>query len=585
MKSSIQYSKDTGVACIAATSHSAAMSAQMENPLFPALRSSPTAASGANRQKQIHRGLLHPAYHILLASALSISMAAGVAINAVYFSQTHVQKPDHPYFGLVGERGVLIKAHVVDPDKPAAPPVTAVLTLDGATSNLPLAGPAVLPASIPDGPGVVQHSLADCFTATIPASWVKPGLEVRITAGPAIVNFNNLNIGAPTKVVMTMFDVQYFNDTTGDYPTGTLEELEAKWPVADLEIRRIPHVVFPELVIPPRTGFPATRVTSLGDYKALTALGYGGEKAAYAWNGALKRAAGRNGRFSLYYTNIHGVSAGGLGGGFAAVGSGTGQGILHHELGHALSLPHWGDSTTYPYKGAMHGIEPPAIYNETHAGPTWGYDLRLKAFIPPTVQPGNVGNRPVGTYKGDPMQGGGTDSQEPGYLLNHFSDFSIYQMRNYLQGHVVVWNEDLGAYAVWNQSTGGYTSTVSNNGVQYPIERGVQIISVLASISGSTPDVNLVYPPIGPYSGGLIRLFDPRNAADRAAAAAIFAPANGCDVSLRIIQGGVEKIHMLAAPWEPGADPLSSGSLITEAVNIPVSILMRMAWRPGSRLW
>jgi hypothetical protein len=33
---------------------------------------------------------------------------------------------------------------------------------------------------------------------------------------------------------------------------GTLDELEAKWPVADLVLRRVPNIVFRERVIPPR---------------------------------------------------------------------------------------------------------------------------------------------------------------------------------------------------------------------------------------------------------------------------------------------------------------------------------------------
>jgi hypothetical protein len=98
-----------------------------------------------------------------------------------------------------------------------------------------------------------------------------------------------------------------------------------------------------------------------------------------------------------------------------------------------------------------------------------------------------------------------------------------------------------------------------------------QVISVMASISGAKPDVNMVYPPIGPYTTGLIRLFDPRVAADRSSAASIYAPAGGCDLSLRLIQGGVEKIYMLAAPWEPAVDPLSGGSLKTEAINLPAA--------------
>ena len=528
---------------------------------------------------------------IPLVILAAMGIAPAVSIDAVYFGQTHLHQPDHPYFGLVGGRNTLIKAHVTDPATPASPVVTAVLSLGGQTLDLPLNGPATLPASIPDGLGVVQHSLSNTFTATIPSSWVKTGMQVTVNAGPASVGFTDLKVGAPTKVIMTMLDVNYFADTSGDYPAGWQAELEAKWPVADLELRRVPDIVFHELVIPPRpdVSAQAARIKSPADYTMQTGLGFDGEQAAaLVWNAALKRAAGRSGRLSLYFTSIYGANAGGQAGGFAGVGNGTSVGILHHELGHALSLPHWGDSTTYPYKGAMHGIAAPDIYNETHAGPVWAYDLRTQVCIPPTVQPGDVGNHPTGTYKADPMQGGGTGWQAPGFLMNHMSDYSVFKMREYLHSHVLVWNESLGSYASWNQGAGAYTATVSNNGVQYPLERDVQVISVMASISGAKPGVNMVYPPIGPYAAGIIKLFDPRVAADRSSAASIYAPAGGCDLSLRVIQGGVEKIYMLAAPWEPTADPLTSGSLKTEAINLPAAdgpvTLAELLFTPDAQL-
>ena len=431
---------------------------------------------------------MRPAIIALFALAAALGSSAAVSIDTVYFAQTHVQEPAHPYFYLVGNRDTLIKAHVVDPATPASPPVTAILTLDGQTLNLPLTVLRCFPRRSPTDRASSSTPPANSFTAMIPKAWVKSGLTVTVTAGAAQADFNTLKIGAPTKVVMTMFDVQYFADTNNDYPAGWKEELEAKWPVAELEVRRIPHVVFPELVIPPRGGAPAARVKSKADYTAQTGLGFDGEQAAaLAWNGALKAAAGKSGRISLYYTNIYGVGAGGQAGGFAGVGSGTSVGILHHELGHALSLPHWGDSTTYPYKGAMHGIAAPAIYNETHAGPTWAFDPPTQAFIPCTVQPDNVGAKPAGTYKADPMQGGGTGCQEPGYLMNHFSDYSVFKMRSYLDGHVLVWNEALGQYAYWNQTARDYTNMVTNNGVNFPIERDVPVISVMASISGANP--------------------------------------------------------------------------------------------------
>jgi autotransporter-associated beta strand protein len=519
----------------------------------------------------------------ILALLLGASFTqAQTSISAVYFGQTHVQKATDTYFGLVGNRETLIKAHVVNPNGTTpAPTVTATLTASGLSNLvLTLTGPATLPASIPDGLGVVQHSFANTFTGYIPANYVKTGLRVTVTAGTASTTITNMKVSAPTKVIMTMTDVQYFSNTTSDYAAGIFDELEAKWPVADLEVRRLRNVVFPELVIPPRSdvGAKAARLKSKADYTIQTGLTFDGEQAAaLAWNGALKRAAGRSGRWSYYYLNVYNANAGGQAGGFAGVGSGTSEGILQHESGHAMSLPHWGDSGAYPYKGAMHGISAPAIYNATHAGPVWAFDLRTKpgAFIPPTTQPGNAGGKPVDTYKADPMQGGGFGWQEPAYQLNHFSDYSVNQMRNYLNGHVVVWNPALnsgnGSWAQWNSTAGAYTTTVSNNGVQFPTTRDTQVISIMASISGSNPGVTMVYPPIGPYQAGLIRLFDPTVPADRTSAQSIFSPANGSDLCVRVVQGGVTKTYMLAASWLTNQGLTSSGSLVTEAINLPAS--------------
>jgi autotransporter-associated beta strand protein len=514
----------------------------------------------------------------LLTLALAVVSAHAVSIDAIYFAQTHVQKATDPYFGTVGGRDVFIKVHATDPATPASPSVFATLSLAGQALTVQLTGPATLPASIPDGLGVVQHSSANSFTGILPAAWVKTGLQVTVNAGSVMSTVTNMKVTAPTKVIMTMTDVQYFSDTNSDYPAGTFAELEAKWPVADLEIRRLRHVVFPELVIPPRTdvGTKAERIRSKAEYTAKTGLPFDGEQAAaLAWNGALKRAAGRSGRWSLYYLNVYNAFAGGQAGGFAGVGAGNSIGILHHELGHAMSLPHWGDNAAYPYKGDMHGIQAPAIYNDTHAGPVWAFHLPTRAFIPPTTQSGNAGGKPVGTYKADPMQGGGEGWQEPAYLMNHFSDYSTNQMRNYINGHVVVWNPTLnsgnGSWAQWNQTAGDYTTTVSNNGVEYPTERDTQVISIMASISGSDPGVTMVYPPIGPYTAGLIRLFDPTVAADRTAANSIFSPTTGSDLCVRVVQGGVTKTYMLAASWVTNQDPYSSGSLVTEAINLPAA--------------
>lgn len=107
----------------------------------------------------------------------------------------------------------------------------------------------------------------------------------------------------------------------------------------------------------------------------------------------------------------------------------------------------------------MFGVKAPVNYKDTHAGPTWAFDLPNKRFIPPTVQENAViprGNRTniVGTYKQDPMQGGGVGDQEEGYIFRHFSDYSLYNAQKYLEDHIVIWNEDRNSYVSWDDLTG-----------------------------------------------------------------------------------------------------------------------------------
>lgn len=502
-------------------------------------------------------------------------------VDAVFFAQTHVQEPDQAYFGLVSDREALIKAHVVGPRGARSPEIEAVFELNGEELRLPLSGPTFLPQFVTKKPGQVQHSFNTSFTAMVPKEWVKPGLSVSVVTPEETHDVGEIHIGAPNELTMTMFDVHFFRLSGGGYPLGWEQELEAKWPVAKLTVNRIPNVVFEELVVPYRRDAqtPVVRVNSKEDYFAQTGKKFDGEQAATGqWNRALQRAAGRRARTSYYYTNIYGVGAGGQAGGFAGVGNGNKVGILHHESGHAFSLPHWGNSNAYPYKGDMLGIAAPNTYRETHAGPTWAFDLPSRQFIPPTVQPNVVSMyAEVGVFKADPMQGGGSGDQEQGYIFRHFSDYSVNQIRNYLQRHLVRWNPQLNSYAAWDQATAGYTQLVANNGVSYPVARDVSVISVMASISAASRDgvssktVSMIYPPIGPYLAGLIELYDPSVDADRQSADNNFCPDSGCDVSFRVTQGGATATYMVAASWDPTVSPLSYDSLSTQAINLPAS--------------
>jgi len=388
-------------------------------------------------------------------------------------------------------------------------------------------------------------------------------LVVEVRTGASVIR-HAIRVGAPTLVQMKMFDVHYFGRGDEDYPTNFFQELAAKWPVTGLEIERVRKINFPELVIPARAKLPAARVTSPEEYLKKTGEKFDGEQAAaLQWVWALSRAGG-NRDVAMCYINILGVSAGGQAGGLNGVGT-IRLGVMHHELGHALGLPHIGEEKNYPYRGEMFGIKPPTVFNEVHVGPTWAFDLPSQKFLPPTVQAGK-GRWLTGTYKADPMQGGGDGDQEAQFRLRHFSDYNVHRMQNFLERRVAILRH--GQYYKWDDATGDYTRKVENDGVTYPIAEDVPVISVMAAMTLADPDVNMVYPPIGPYRGNLIRTFDPRQPADREAAHKTFSPKAGSDFTLKISQGGKEHFYLLPASAAEDNDPKALRSLATSAVNL-----------------
>jgi len=461
-----------------------------------------------------------------------------------------------------------------------APVVTAVLSLKGATTTITLSGPSILPLSIPNGPGIVQHRFENSFTAILPKAWVQPGLSATIKAADREHIVDELKIGAPNKMVMNMYDLHFFSRQTGDYPTGWENEFIAKIPSSDLEIRRIRDIVLSEIVVLPTGGFPALRISSSNEYRTLTGKNYSeGRTEAKQWMKALRDASGKSGSSKLHYGNVYGRGGGGLAsiGGLFAAGDGTNPGVLLHEIGHSFRLPHWAQTNTYPYwksigypyEGSMHGIDP-RPGNAFHTGPTWAFDLTRLAFLPPTAIAGSPN---AGYYQKDPMQGGGSSKgdQPAGFLLNFFPDFSVWHIMDHLEKNLVQWNSSLNEYAIWDAETGDYTQIVNNYLPQIlKTQDEKEIYSILAGVSAVTPDGNIVYPPMGPYLSGTTHLYDPGKPIDRLfAISSNFAPSGGCDVSLKIIQGGKTKIYMLPISWNNSLDPLKANSYKLKALNIP----------------
>ena len=508
-------------------------------------------------------------------------------IDRVFFAQNHVQEPGSPYFKLVGSMPTLIKVQVYSETGAPAPVVIARLDLDSKTLDLPLCGPKTLPRRPTCDPVLMPQSYTDSFTAMIPKEWVRTGLKVTVELRDydylgldaddndythsvsanriKILDrqvLNDLTIGAPTQLVMQMFDIHYFGGGVGaDLPQGWQSELQAKLPVAKLVVHRARGLMFNEIVMPPMFDKPSGKYTSLADFKQRTGHDYDGEQGvALRWGSALKAAGGRHQFWRPYHMNICGVHAGGQGGGYRSCGSIHRHGVIIHELGHSFGLPHWIKNKDYPYKRTMYGQDQgkPTVPN---AGPVWAFDMGRADFIAPRRM---VGGKLVWTK--DPMQGGGKSGLKD-YMFKHFSDYSDWRMQKRFENQGVYWNAAAGNYAQWDQTTGAYDKVVENDGVLLPLERDVQVISLLASANVVVPEANIIYSPIGPYTGGLIRMFHADSPVDRLEAQKFGYSDAHTNVCLRVTQGGKVSTYIMRAGVSPDDDPMKVFN--ASAINLP----------------
>jgi len=532
---------------------------------------------------------------LLLSCAIALSVLNAHAqgaetrprIDRIFFAQHHVLEPTNQYFKLIGSLEALIKVQVYSDSPMPAPYVFAILELNGNIREIRLLGPKQLDKKPDVDPVLMEHSYDDSFTAVIPGEWIKTGLKASVEIRD--YNYNDvgnddadygesspgkyinvldqkdlgaINVGAPTKLVMQFFDIHYFGRGKGaDFPEGWETEMKARLPVADLTIHRAKGIMFDEIVMQPMQEKPSTKYKSVEEFRQKMGIDFDGEQGiALQWCRALKEAGGTFAFWRPYEVTIGGVHSGGQAGGYRSCANLHRHGVILHELGHTFGLPHWATNRDYPYKRTMYGKD---RGEETipNAGPTWAFDINRREFLAPyTIVEGKR------DWKRDPMHGGAW-SREKDYLYRHFSDYSMMRIKKRLEDQAVYWNEELGQYAQWNQETAAYDKVVENDGVKLPIERDVDVISLLATANLVVPDSNIIYPPIGPYTGGLIRLFDAEVETDRKAAESLGYGGDKCSVALRVTQGGNTKTYLLKAKVSPDDDPLKA--FTAAAINLP----------------
>ncbi|AXQ30209.1 peptidase M66 [Solimonas sp. K1W22B-7] len=429
------------------------------------------------------------------------------------------------------------------------------------------------------------------YVATLPQSWLKPGLRLRVTATGATASaWTNVVVGSDSDFTVRILPFYLFGATEADVSLATagapsadaIDDMFAVWPVATVEVGNHPaaKVSWPSLVVPPRGDSAGVRQPA---YVASNTDGYkDGFAGLSTLHGIVSSLRGANGEANLavqYYAPLLARNAsgrfqsagGGIGGGSVGTGDTAYAGIFIHEQGHAFGLPHAGDSYdsgNYPYEwGSLKGSE-------------WGFDAvrRLfRAILIPASSSNYAGCRSH-TFGGharavdglnrcikqDPMQSGAGD-QASGQRFTIFSDFSTAVMQRYFEGITTLnsdsshkysggkWARDASfpsGYKRWDSIDRRWVNAAdavatADGGLwgfedDAPLQRNVPVYAIVVTMSyAGTAGATQIYPPLR-FSGNLLRTIDPTVQAQRESIVPNtstyywYCKAYGCDYTLRV---------------------------------------------------
>jgi Peptidase M66 len=524
-----------------------------------------------------------------------------LSVNAIELAQTHVLGPQGKSwaqatpFSLVQVANrsalVLVRTQEVLLEAPVLEARVGILTLGETT----LHENSALPPTESNG---ARYS-ASARVATLPAAWMRPGLELRVKASNASPSaWQAVEVGADSRLDIRTIPFYLFGATeqlvsvdTATRPTANaMAELRAKWPIAQLSVG--PHAMgklsWPSLVVPPRNAGPAyvmnNRDAALDGFDPIAAV--------HSVVGLMRKANGESETANQYYGALvmakadgsFGAVGGGLGGGHVGAGDHSYTGIFIHEQGHAFGLPHAGESYTagtgYPYVGG------------SLSGSNWGFDQERNLFMPTTMPSSSsrIANCATANFGGtarqldatgacirqDPMQSGSGD-QAAGDIYTLFADYQAARIQRYFEGlttrtngitsysggRIIASNNSPTGYQRWDGVAKTWVSydpvaadlQKSLYGVHlgFPAQTNTSVYTLVFTRShAETLGATQIYPAIGPYNGNLLASFDPTVNADLnkinpslSGANSWYCQSSGCDYTLRLTYADATVRHMV----------------------------------------
>ena len=371
-------------------------------------------------------------------------------LDKIFFAQTHRRTLDHPFHFLIGHRPSLFQLSVVGSGN--SPDVKVEGFMNGTSlGEKCLNGPSTLSevfdSTVPD--------FEKYFSVTLPKSWVKIGLTLKISIGSSSrdISEEELKIGPYTEMNLVQYDMDVLDynsqksisqNPLKTKPDNFLQEIASAIPASIIRYGIFPEkLVFPEIIASNGTE-QLVRLQSKSraekESKGITSDGSINSITSVFLSNLHKSTSDYLSTF--YFGNTMNLRPGGWGGGRSFV-SFDFDDVFIHELGHALSLPHWGgnykkenpgDAYVYPYGGD------PSNYNGTNGngggrGESWNFIQHSYEFVSPTC--GYDGRGVAGTETSDAMQRNNfclekrTNGSGP---WDGFGDFSALAMHRFLVG-------------------------------------------------------------------------------------------------------------------------------------------------------
>lgn len=465
---------------------------------------------------------------------------ASARIEGVFFAQTHRHSIEHPFFFLIGFRPALFQVAVTGSG--ASPDVQVEGFMDGVSQGtLCLSGPD----DLPEGIDLSVPDFTNYFSVTLPKAWVKPGLTLRLTAGGQTRDLSEeaLKVGPFTELNMVLFDMDVMDYNTEPHRTpmidNLIQETASAIPASVIRFGTFPEVLrFPEISASNGTN-DIVRLQSKGQNAAMGITNEGAINANSASFMSSMHLSMGDYLITFYHGNTLNLDPGGWGGRKSFVTPDFDD-IYIHELGHAFSLPHWGDAYQRPISNEFQYLYPYGGENGNGGGrgEAWNFIQDIYEFVDPTCQFDERGQ--AGIETSDAMQRNNhcledrSESQGP---WDGFGDFSALAMHQYMTGAA---NATRGSVNYRGREEDfqfrrheGFPLATVENGVRVYSRDPIQpaqpnyrefvkvpgeeklnedVYLIYGSAHATQTQANLVYPPIK-YKGTLLPVLDPTDPA------------------------------------------------------------------------